>query len=593
MTLKRKLIVSFIGFIVIPLIILGYFSIKLYSSEIHNTVIKTAVQSNEQIIKNIDALLETMIRLSEYPVKDKDIMAMLAKNYEKSAVPDFERNRDSESIKYRLYNNIKTISDMIDSVFLYNAGSNEIAGKIASDTIIMDYKPDKEEWAERIMKKNGGHAIIGVHRDYQQRAGKQYVISVGRSIVDIEKRSSLGFIVINVLVDSLEKLWMDTKLTENSKFYLVDERNNVIFSKDKAQIEHSIYEILGVETEFSNSSYKLIDYMGDKHYLIYSKSKLSDWKAVTVVPEKELLSYLIQMLNITLLITSIIIALSVLMAILIATSVTKPLYRLNKKMKLVGKGNFNIEIESATGEVGEISKTVQIMIEEIKRLINKIYCEEEEKRIAEMLALQAQINPHFLYNTLNTIKWMANMQGTESIENALNSLSAIFTFTARVKGDYITVEEEIKFIKDYIAILTLRYYNRFTVSYEIDEKLYGYKTLKFILQPVVENAIIHGIEGSERKGCIKISVYMKEGKVYFIVKDNGVGISNEKLETILEACSDRARGRLNSIGVANIQKRLKLFFGNEYGIDIQSGEYEGTTVTIVIPAIPGKDDKRG
>jgi two-component system sensor histidine kinase YesM len=254
-------------------------------------------------------------------------------------------------------------------------------------------------------------------------------------------------------------------------------------------------------------------------------------------------------------------------------------------MKLIGKGNFDIKIEKYTGEVGEISTTVEIMIEEIKRLINKIYCEEEEKRISEMIALQAQINPHFLYNTLNIIKWMANMQGASSIEKALNSLSAIFAFTARIKGDFITIEEEVIFIKDYIAILNLRYYNTFSVSYEIDQEVLKYKTLKFVLQPVIENAIFHGIEGLERKGLVKLSIYLEDGRVFFIVKDNGKGISHEKLSTIFEEDSELTRNKLNSIGIPNIQKRLKLHFGDKYGIDVQSTGEEGTKVCIVIPAM--------
>jgi len=597
LTLKSKLIFSFIGFIVVPLIILGYFSIKLYSSEMQNTVIKSAIQSNEQVIRNLDTFLGMLTKLSEYPVKDNtkydnkddtvkyyDIKTIMAKDYSTSASPEYDRYKDFDIMKYLLNNNIKTISDMIDSVYIYRAGTFDIVGRIPTDSLVMSYNPSKEAWVEKIMKAEGGHVIIGVHKDYQQKGGTNYVVSVGRSI--ISKGRSLGFIIINVNINDLEKLWLDSNITENTRFYLVDENDNVVFSRDKLQNSKNINEVLGIKTDFQKASYKPYNFMGDSHYILSSKSKLSNWKVVTVVPEKELFSYLNKMFYITVLIATSISILSVIIAIMIATSVTKPLYKLNRKMKLIGKGNFDIEIDKYTGEVGEISTTVQIMIEEIKRLINKIYCEEEEKRISEMVALQAQINPHFLYNTLNIIKWMANMQGASSIENALNSLSAIFAFTARIKGDFISIGEEVKFIKDYIAILNLRYYNTFSVSYEIDEEVLKYKTLKFVLQPVIENAIFHGIEGLERKGIVKLSIYFENEKVYFIVKDNGKGISSEKLSTIFEEDSEITRNKLNSIGIPNIQKRIKLHFGEDYGVDIKSIDEEGTIVSIVIPAIP-------
>lgn len=592
LTLKTKLIISFIGFIVIPLIVLGFFSIKLYSSEIQQTVIKSAVQSNEQVIRNLDTFHGMLARLSEYPVKDKDIKAIMSKDYAASSKPEYDKYKDFEAMKYLLNNNIKTISDMIDSVLVYKAETFEIVGRIPTDSLVISYSPAKEEWVKKILDAEGAHVIVGIHKDYQQKAGRHYVVSVGRSIIDINSRKSLGIIIINVNIQDLENLWLDAKLTENSKFYLVDENDNVVFSRDKSQSGQKISDVLGVKIDYKETSYSLDNFMGRDCYIMSSISKLSNWKVITVVPKIELFSYINKMFHITLLIAFIICFLSVLMAILIATSVTKPLYKLNKKMKLIGKGNFDIEIDAYTGEVGEISTTVRIMIEEIKRLINKIYSEEEEKRVSEMIALQAQINPHFLYNTLNIIKWMANMQGAGSIENALNSLSAIFAFTARIKGDFITIEEEVKFIKDYLTILNLRYYNTFSVIYEIEEDVLKYKTLKFILQPVIENAIFHGLEGLDRKGLIRIGIYRRDEKIHFVVEDNGKGIRSEKLLTIYEEDPEMARSKLNSIGIPNIKKRISLHFGEGYGIDIKSRDEEGTKVSIVIPAMNPESDKK-
>ena len=245
-----------------------------------------------------------------------------------------------------------------------------------------------------------------------------------------------------------------------------------------------------------------------------------------------------------------------------------------------------MEIDKSNGEVGDISLTVEKMIVEIKRLIGKIYQEEGEKRNAEMNALQAQINPHFLYNTLNVIKWMASMQGASSIESALGSLSYLFTFIARSSGDFISIRDEIKFLQEYLSILNLRYYNRFTVDYEIDDEVYKYKTLKFLLQPVVENAVFHGIEGVERKGKLTVSAKCENNKILFFIEDNGKGISDDIMKSIFEEENKMANRSINSIGIPNIQKRIKLFFGDEYGLSIKSMADRGTTVILTIPAMP-------
>lgn len=586
LTLKGKLIVSFIGFVTIPLAILSIFSLNLYSEEIQQTVIKSSIQSNEQINKNLDTFLGMLSKLSEYPVKDNKFKNLLTKDYTKYEFAGYEEAVDKDAIKDLLYNNIKSYSNIIDSVMLYKDVTFKILGRTPADSLNASYSPAKEEWFKKLQSLDGARAIIGVHRDFQQSPRGNYVISVGRAINNSDTRKVSGYIIINVRVENLETLWADVELTRNSKFYLVDENSNIVFSKDSSQINEKIGSVLGENPVFNDSSYIIKKLGGDDYYLISSKSPTSNWTVLSVIPKKELFSYINRMFNITILLSIIISIFSVSAAVLIATGVTKPLYKLNQKMKLVGQGNFEVEIDKSSGEVGDISLTVQKMIYEIKRLIGKIYQEEGEKRNAEMNALQAQINPHFLYNTLNTIKWMASMQGAASIVSALSSLSYLFTFIARSSGDFISIGDEIKFLQEYLSILNLRYYNRFTVDYEIEEEVYKYKTLKFLLQPVVENAVFHGIEGVERKGLLKVSARCENNKIFFFIEDNGKGIADDIMKSIFEEENKIANRSINLIGIPNIQKRIKLFFGGEYGLSIKSMADRGTTVILTIPAIP-------
>jgi two-component system sensor histidine kinase YesM len=586
LSLKGKLITSFIGLIIFPLIFLSIFSSNLYLQEIQDTVIKSAVQSNEQVIKNLDSFLGLLSKLTEYPISDTSIREILKKDYSKAEYPDYEKARDFDIAKGLLYNNIKVYSDMIDSIFLYRADTYEIRGRTPTDSLNSNYAPSNEKWLTDITNLNGGYSVIGIHRDIQTIPGGNYVITAGRSIIEPGTGNNLGTIIINVRVEDLNKLWMDSTLTPNTKFFLVDEKDNIIFSSDKDLINTSIHRVIEGNADFDSFNNKEININGQKYYLMTSVSDMSNWKVVMLVPREELFSFFGKMYGMTALTALVIIIVSVIIAIMIATGVARPLYKLNGAMREVARGNFDAEIEvGGSGEVREISLTVQKMIREIKTLIGKIYKEEEEKRVAEMNALQSQINPHFLYNTLNAIKWMANIQGASGIENVLNTLSSMFAFTAKSSCDFVPIREEIEFVQNYLKILNIRYYNKFTVDFDIDENVYEYKTLKFLLQPVIENAVFHGIEGVERKGRIRIAIYHSEGKVFFKVEDNGKGITKEVLDRIFSEEGENVHKKFNSIGIPNIQKRIRLHFGEEYGLSIQSVSNRGTTVTIVIPAM--------
>jgi two-component system sensor histidine kinase YesM len=416
------------------------------------------------------------------------------------------------------------------------------------------------------------------------------VISVARSIIDTQTRQTLGVIIINVGVLNLERLWMDIKITENSRFFLTDGENRVVFSRNTEELGIDITEVLGTNTDLSRQHHGIVNVSGQYSYLISSTSPKSSWRAITIIPTDELFSYINVMLRISFIALIVGVLTSILIAVFIATGITKPLYSLNQKMKKVGEGNLDIRIDDAKGEVGQIAATVRKMLNDIKLLIDRIYSAEKEKRDAEMLALQSQINPHFLYNTLNSIKWLAHMQGAVAIENSIASLSSMLAFAAKNGEDFIPVSEEVKFVKDYIEILNLRYYNKFSVVYNIDPEIYKFKTLKFLLQPVIENAILHGFEGIGRKGFLQINLHHIGNKIVFEVCDNGNGIEEIVLKSIHEKNDKELHRSFNSIGLSNIKKRLELNFGEGFGLFIDSKPGEGTVARIIIPEVKIEPD---
>lgn len=592
-SLRNKLVISFI-LIIMPMFILSFLSISLYSSEIENKLISSATGNNEQIIHSLDNSLNMLIKLSEYPLYDETLIEILKKDYSKFQNPKYIRSVDFTKAKDLINNNVVFYSSLIDSVWLYSMSDYELRGRALVETMNVDYRLEQEEWLTKIIEADGGSVIIGIHQDKQKIPGTNYVISIGRLLKDKSTREEIGIIIINVDTRKLEQLWMDRGITQNTLFYLVDDNNHIIYSKDKEQVNQSIYDILNEGTDFEDISDKDVSFNGIRYQLISSQSVISKWRAISIIPTKELFSYNLEMYRIMLFIGAIVVVLSVGVVYIITTSITKPIYELSNNMRKIGEGNFDIAVGQYYGEMGVIGKAVNVMQRKIKNLINKIYIEEEQKRRAELNALQAQINPHFLYNTMSAIKWMANIQGAISIEKALNSLAFLMAYTSKWNRDFISIADEMVFVENYISILDIRYYNKFSVNYDIDNNVYNYRTLKFLLQPIIENSIFHGFEGMAAKGELSIRVHKENDNIVFIVEDNGQGFDPYKLSTILEDDEERnLKQKFNSIGLSNVHKRIKLHFGDKYGITIYSELGKGTKVVIVIPAILINSDNEG
>jgi two-component system, sensor histidine kinase YesM len=578
LTLKYKLIFAFSSFIIIPFIAVGGTLSWLYLDSNKNLTLSAANQNNDQIIKNIDTTLNSIFRLTMYPIHDQEIFEILRKDYSKLEHPGYERSKDFDRVNAIIQNNILLYSEVIDSVTLYHMKDKSIIGRSNVQFINYSYLKSgylKEPFMKEIISKSGEHVTIGVHRERLTNKIK-YVVSVGRSVKDPYTNENIGVILVNIDIKKLEQLWSSIHFTDNTEFYLLDKENRLIYSSDKTEIGHHANTVFKDNIGYENRQEELTR-NGEESFILSSASDVSGWRAVTVIPKSELFKLLNTILQLMVIIIAVGLLLSILASIYIATSITKPLSILEEKMKKVSEGNLDVKVGLTGGDIGRISTTIDAMLEQIRGLISRIYLEESEKRKHEMLAMQSQIRPHFMYNTINVIKWMAKMQGARGIEEALSSFSSVIKFTAKTEGDFVTVREETDFIKDYIQILDLRYFNKFDVQYEIDENVLEYKTLKFLLQPLVENAVFHGFDEIEDKGLLEIKIFQENDRLIFIVKDNGSGISDEVLD------GSQSVQKLNSIGISNIQKRIELNFGKEYGLFLTSEKNQGTAAKIVLP----------
>jgi two-component system sensor histidine kinase YesM len=262
--------------------------------------------------------------------------------------------------------------------------------------------------------------------------------------------------------------------------------------------------------------------------------------------------------------------------------ISRPIRKLKTSMEQVEQGDFNISIHiKGTDEVEQLSRRFNIMVARIRQLMDQIIGEQEAKRKYEFEVLQAQINPHFLYNTLNSIVRMVGTGKNEDVITSITSLSKLFRISLSRGKAIITVEEELEHIRNYLILQKIRYKNKFDYVIDIEDEVLPYLTIKLILQPIVENAIYHGIEFMTAGGLIQISARIEAGKILFQVRDNGVGIPPQMLQTIQSGQVQSEKG--SGVGFKNVHERIKLFHGPDYGLEIESEPDEGTCVSIWMP----------
>jgi len=277
--------------------------------------------------------------------------------------------------------------------------------------------------------------------------------------------------------------------------------------------------------------------------------------------------------------------LALVLALLLAASLTNPISLLNNRLHRIADNDFSYdpEIEKAGGELGQIGHTVNEMTMSIENLLQTTEQSYEQRRKIEIQLLQSQVNPHFLYNTLDSIRWMAVIQKSPGIESMTRSLSNLLKNIAKGTQDKITLEEELALLHDYVEIQSVRYMEVFTFHDTVPKELYRYRIIKLTLQPLVENAIFHGIEPTGENGTITVTGREEGGDLVLCVTDDGAGIPPDVLPTLLSEERPRSHASLNGIGVCNVHKRLQMLYGEAYGLTIESEPGVGTCVTVRVP----------
>ena len=388
-------------------------------------------------------------------------------------------------------------------------------------------------------------------------------------------------VAMDVKFSNIAKYVDGVGIGQHGYCYIADENGNIIYHPQ----QQLIYAGLKKEnyTDYSDGTHT-------ESNVIYSVKSLkrSDWKIVGVCFADEMITNKVEALAKNLIIISIgVLFVTILAGGIFSKLFSKPANDLAKAMQKFENNTdkFVFEPIEGTAEITSLTESFEHMVLQIQELVEKVRQEEISLRKTELKALQAQINPHFLYNTLDAIAWMCEEERHKDAVEMVNALARLFRISISRGHELISIEKEIEHAKSYLKIQNFRYKNQFTYDFEVDDTCLSYLCNKITLQPIIENAIYHGIDRMVDEGRIEIRIFPDHEKIVFEVEDNGVGMTEEQCQEILQKDSGDKAG----IGIKNVNDRIKIYFGEEYGITICSELDEGTCVTITMPKITEKD----
>ncbi|MCX7708780.1 MAG: sensor histidine kinase [Clostridia bacterium] len=591
-SLHSKLLIYFALICIVPILLIGWVSYTISFNVTREMAIRSSESMVDRANSEIDKLLLDTFTLSEMIAVDPSIQQILRKPIDIDIAKRY-------STDLMMDTRLQFIQDFRKDVFgFYVISSN--GGKYKSSYRSLKNSDLRDtDWYRRIAHASGP-VWFGPHfGSFAAETTGQSLISVGLSVKD----RATGEVTGVVLVDIEEKMIMDiikSKLVKAGYMMILDERNDMLLypaslvGESKAVGVNQITETIAehkAEFNENNLGEKTFGGNRDLPLMVYKESSLTGWKIVGIIPFEELTKESKQIGYIIVVMLLIISVIAFLSAWTVAGSVAKPLKKMMNLMKKVEAGDLSVSMNvKHNDEIGKLGNSFNVMIGEIKNLMDKVLYEQNELRKAELKALQAQINPHFLYNTLDSIIWMARADRREDVVRMVSSLTKLFRISISRGKDIITVRDEMEHISSYMTIQHIRYKNKFTYEIQIPESLFKYNTLKLILQPLVENAIYHGIKQKRDMGHISIFGREDEDCIVLQVVDTGAGMTKEQLEALENTLNNIQGEKVDSYGVKNVHERIKIFFGAQYGLRFYSEYGVGTSVEVKIPKMLGGEE---
>lgn len=586
-SLKSKLILYFLIITIVPSVIISYFYYRVSQHNLEKNMLATSVSELVYSMEMIDKQLTNAGQFSDWIFVNLTLDHILRKNYSKQQfIYDSVIGNFRDFIDFQLINNT-AVGVYVSSLLI--SGKNGMDFRAGGDGAAIDkIALQQKDWFKEGLVLGGKKHWYGIVKNPAAITTTKYILPMVRPILRYNgKYQEIGWHMIGFRIALIGDLLKNYEIKRDETLLVVDSRGFCVYHNNNSYIGRDINKLsyIGAILKQNKPGYLHIKINGKPRVVTFNKSKLAGWSIVKILSTAELNRQKRILLNITLFILLSSFIFTSLLTVYLSSNLTNPLTKLLQQTKAIAAGNFNRDPSiEGEDELGALGKGINEMAVNICSLLNQLIADEQEKRRLELEMLQYQINPHFLYNTLNSLKLMATIQKADGIKEMVTALGRLIMNLSKNSSEKITLEEEISLLNDYVYIQNIRYKGKIKLEYHLENRdLLKCKFIKFTLQPIVENAIFHGIEPKKDAGRIVIHISKTANHLLICVEDDGVGMTEEQIHSVLSTTMpDKSQG-LSRIGVKNVDERIKLTYGPGFGLSIESVTGEYTKVYLKIP----------
>ncbi len=584
MSIKTRIFVFYAAILMISLSIFAFLAIKT-SNE---AIITKAVKNAERELALISNSLLNLTYNSE------DYVRILATD--NRLQKQLERLNNSDMTTLDSLNAERTLSTVISNVVHPN--SYIVAASIMSkENILFDIGfvdnpsvyPVLNDGVIDLVTKKKIPTWMGLTKiKYKFNGGEDNVFVIAKTIIGFDTGNILGTAILYLNEENVASIYLDNIINPEDKFYIVDNEKNIISTRDKNELYKKFDEnkYLGqYKLEELSTTNSIIRDVGQKRVLITVQDfKKFDWKIISIIPLDEITYENKEMTKLIVVFGTICLIFAFIASYLLSYTISKPILKLVNVMKDIKSGDMKLRANlKAKGEIGMLGDGFNSLMDRINNLLDQIYIQQKSKRENEFKLLQSQIKPHFLYNTIETIISFIKLDMKDKAMLTAKNLAGFYRISLSKGKDIISIEEEMYLISNYLSIQKLRYVEYLDYQIDFDDKILKYQIPKLTLQPLIENAIYHGLKEKEEKGNLIIKGYYEQDSIIIEVFDDGVGMTEDQIRSVLNPPHKDSKG--SEFGLHNVDARLKLLYGDKYGIIIKSKVAEYTKVIVRLPKV--------
>ncbi len=576
LSINKKITLSFIIALSMLIILLAVFAFRISSGILIDKAIENTAQNLKLVSEKLEIIFDNAENYSKIAITNNTIQEIISEPQTKDQLDNYNK---SFAIQEAL-RNIVDSKTFVDALIVYDLHRNIYnSGNLGNIRNVSD-----------VHFKAFGNSLYGVAwentkpSNYLKGNDSRNVISLFQKFNSAKTGQTLGLIQLSIDENYVANQYSNIDIGASGHIFIVNKDGIVASDTRKEKLYTAIGNDEYASWALDNEGGKVF-HLDGKDVLVVAKSyPRFDWVIIGIVPIYEITKDNRVLTDKFFAIGALFVLAAVVLTLLIAKSITSPLNEIKKTVQNVQDGNLDVWLNvKSRDEIGALAKEFNKMVGKTKLLMENIIEEQRKKKEYELAVMQSQINPHFLYNTLESICGLADLKRNSDIVKIVNQLAQFYRGVLSKGSAIITLEDEIVITQTYLEILKIRYGDQISYTLDFEPNMYRYKTIKLLLQPIVENSIYHGLKNKRGKGRIDIHGRIHGASLMLCVSDNGIGIPKERLDQIFKA--KEIQPSQNGFGLNVTNERIKLYFGPEYGLELESVFGEGTTVRITLPAL--------